>query len=127
MVRQIVRVQLKPPEYDVVFEDGVPIYVGAVIPRPASVSGPDAGKIVDTHRTTWDARGHHLGHYSLAQQAVTAAKRKLAQGDRSALRTRVPAAVERPYKEIIIGTPHPSTSAAIHRRRNAARVSNSRA
>lgn len=57
MDRRVVRVEFTHTyEYDVVFDDGVPSYVGAVIKRPASVSGPRAGKIIDTHRTNWDGR-----------------------------------------------------------------------
>jgi hypothetical protein len=36
--QRVVRVQI--PEYDVVFDDGAPIYVGAVIRKRASMNGP---------------------------------------------------------------------------------------
>lgn len=58
MDRRVVRVRVPTvTEYDVVFEDGKPIFVGAVINRPASAKGPDAGRWIDTHRMTWDGRG----------------------------------------------------------------------
>lgn len=58
MDHRVIRVSIPTvTEYDVVFQDGKPVFVGAVIRRPSSVTGPDAGQWVDTHRTTWDGRG----------------------------------------------------------------------
>lgn len=58
MDRRVVRVRVPSVvEYDVVIDDGRPVFVGAVIRREASRQGPDAGKWIDTHRTTWDGRG----------------------------------------------------------------------
>lgn len=57
MDRRVVRVRVPSfVDYDVVFDDGRPVFVGAVIRREASARGPNAGQWIDVHRTNWDGR-----------------------------------------------------------------------
>lgn len=116
MTRDVVRVRIpEVHEYDVVFEDGEAVFVGAVIRRPASKRGPKAGQVVDTHRTTWDARGS--GYGSTADKIIRIAQADLA-ADTAIRPSATPAQVDRPHIPLIVGSPHNSPAAAIHQRRH---------
>ena len=119
MSRRVVRVRLpKVYEYDVVFEDGEPVYVGAVITRPSAVGGPHQGALIDTHRTTWDVRGHELVNQSLAGQAVALAADVLADpGARPEADPPVPVHVGRPFEVKIHGRPSGGYAEGVHRMR----------
>ena len=115
MTRRVVRVSVPQIlEYDVVFEDGEPIFVGAVIRRAASKSGPNAGKTVDTHRTSWDGRGGPKSSLvdDLISQAAEALRGEIPPPDRP-----MPSLVDRPFFERVIGSPHESSRQQIMRAR----------
>ena len=110
MERRVVRVTVPTvTEYDVVFEEGRPLFVGAVIPREASATGPDAGKVVDTHRTTWDGRdgreaifrhpqtGEPLGLHS---RVIRQAQLLLASDPSLGLDRKAPNQLGRPFKYV---------------------------
>jgi hypothetical protein len=111
MTQRVVRVRVPVVhEYDVVFEDGRPLFVGAVIPREASKKGPNAGKIVETHRTTWDGRGggaEYLFHegrpLGLSGELVEAAMKAMDRDPEAGSAGRVPAQLGRPYKKVQVG------------------------
>lgn len=111
MSRRVVRVRVPVVhEYDVVFDDGQPLFIGAVIRREASKAGPNAGKIVDTHRTTWDGRksgadylfykGRPLG---LSGELVQAALEVIERDPDVGLNQEGPAQLSRPYKPVQVG------------------------
>ena len=109
MSRRVVRVQMPVVhEYDVVFDDGRPIYIGAVIRREASASGPNAGKVVETHRTTWDCRGDPWG--VRAEQVLRAAMALLTEEPNPPERA-IPAHVDRAFRPKTIGRPMVSAAA----------------
>ncbi len=115
MARLVVRVRI--PEvrvYDVVFDDGAPIFVGAVIPRPAGARDPQAGQLVDRHRTTWDARGS--GSWWSVQAIVAQAQDQLTTAP-AAPDLKLPAQVDRAHSERLVGRPHDAHARAVHRRR----------
>lgn len=110
MDRRVVRVSVPTvTEYDVVFEDGRPIFVGAVIRREASAKGPDAGKWVDTHRMTWDGRGGAepvLRHpqsgepVGLSSKLIDQAMRTLAQSPDEGRGVKPPNQLSRPFERV---------------------------
>ncbi len=108
MGHHVVRVKVPTvTEYDVVFDGDRPIFIGAVIRREASAKGPDAGKWVDTHRTTWDGRngaapihchpqsGAPLG---LSSQVIDKAMRILAIAPNTGRDAKLPNQLSRPFK-----------------------------
>ena len=115
MTRHVVRVRMPiVKEYDVVFDDGTPVFVGAVIKRQASASGPHAGEIIDTHRTIWDVRGSGslFGVRDIVHEAAT----QLVAGSGIAS-TKIPTQLDKPHEEKIVGRPLDWQMKAIHRKR----------
>lgn len=114
MARRVVRVQIPHVyEYDVVFDDEVPVYIGTVIKREASKKGPNRGKVIDTHRTNWDGRAHQGAVQDLFRFVAPESPGNsgyIAMAALEALHSRdptsdpvLPAAVSRPYKRVIKG------------------------
>jgi hypothetical protein len=118
MARQVVRVRVPVVKtYDVVFDDGEPVYVGAVIRRSASRTRPKAGWIVDTHRTAWDARG--TGSRDSVAPVLKSAAAQLACG--AGVIGSAPSLVDQAHAPRIVGRPAESSARAIHRLRRRAR------
>jgi hypothetical protein len=110
MDRRVIRVSVPTvTEYDVVFEDDRPVFVGAVIRREASAKGPDAGKIVDTHRMTWDGRGGAEPMFrhpatgeplSLASKIIDQAMQTLARSPDAGRGVKPPNQLSRPFERV---------------------------
>jgi len=114
MATQVVRVTVPVvKQYDIVIEDGRPVFVGAVIPREASATGPDAGKIVDSHRPLWDARhgGSAENHFSNGRPfgqvgTLMAEALRIIQRDPTVgAERRLPAQLGRPPTNFTVGRP----------------------
>jgi hypothetical protein len=117
MARQVVRVRVPVGRtYDVVFDDGEPVYVGAVIRRSASRTGPRAGQIVDTHRTAGDARGA-ARHDSVAPVLKSAAA-QLACG--AGVIGSARSLVDQAHAPRLVGRPAESSARSIQRLRRRA-------
>lgn len=114
MTTRVIRVTVPTVKaYDIVIEEGRPVFVGAVIPREASATGPDAGKVIDSHRPLWDARhgGRMENHFHqgrpfgqvgrLMAEALQIAGQDPAAGEGR----RLPAQLGRPPKAFTVGRP----------------------
>jgi hypothetical protein len=114
LARQVVRVRVRfVRTYEVVFDDGEPVYVGAVTRRSASRTWPKAGQIVDTHRTARDARG--TGRHDSAAPVLKSAAAQLACG--AGVIGSAPSLVDQAHAPRIVGRPAESSARAIQRLR----------